>query len=91
MTFHRHRNCVLVLSMLLGICLSETYVPGTPGGSWTAEEVLIVKAKLFAIFNNQGGKRALEQIYGKGNDPSTWQDVPNAAKVLRLGFHDCLK
>ena len=32
---------------------------------------------------------ALKQIYGE--NPSTWMDVPNAAKMLRLGFHDCLK
>ena len=65
------------------------YVPGTPGAPWTHQEVLIVKSKLYSIFSGRGGYDALKQIYGE--NPSTWMDVPNAAKMLRLGFHDCLK
>ena len=65
------------------------YVPGTPGAPWTHQEVLTVKSKLYSIFSGRGGYDALKQIYGE--NPSTWMDVPNAAKMLRLGFHDCLK
>ena len=74
------------------------YVPGTPGAPWTHQEVLTVKSKLYSIFSGRGGYAALEQIYGKWqSNPSNWKDfpnwmdVPNAAKMLRLGFHDCLK
>ena len=51
---------------------------------------MIVKAKLFAIYHKWGGHVALREIYGNPNG-SNWQDVPNAAKALRLGFHDCIK
>ena len=30
------------------------YVPGEPGAAWTMEELLIVKAKLYAVFNHWG-------------------------------------
>ena len=70
----------------------QEYVPGTPGGPWTKEEVLTVKSKLFSIFNN-GYWDALNQLYeGTGTSHgANWMDVPKAQKFLRLGFHDCLK
>ena len=68
----------------------QEYVPGTPGAPWTKEEVLIVKSKLFAIYNN-GGWAALHELYGGSSHGATGNRVPNAAKVLRLGFHDCVK
>ena len=61
------------------------YVPGTPGAPWSHQEVLAVKSKLYSIFDRWGGNYALKQIYN-GNDPSTWRDVPNGAKMLRLGL-----
>ena len=80
-----------LLSLFLGFCLvSSEYVPGEPGAPWTREEVLAVKAKLFAIFETWGGYNALKEIYD-GHSPADWTDVPNAAKMLRLGFHDCVK
>ena len=66
------------------------YVPGNPGAPWSHQEVIVVKSKLYSIFGKGGGKDALEQIYD-GENPSTWEDVPDAPKMLRLGFHDCLK
>merc|ERR1719219_1466502 len=77
-------------SIFLGLCQSQEYVPGTPGAQWSREEVLAVKSKLYYIFGKWGGAEALKQIYN-GTNPSTWMDVPNGAKMLRLGFHDCLK
>lgn len=65
-------------------------MPGTPGGPWTHDEVMTVKSKLFSIFNNGGGT-ALNQLYGGNSHGANWMDTPNAAKMLRLGFHDCLK
>ena len=54
------------------MCLvNAAYVPGTPGGSWTKDELVTVKAKLYSIFRHN--------------------KAPKAPKVVRLGFHDCLK
>ena len=78
-----------ILALFVSFCLGE-YVPGEPGAPWSKEEVLAVKAKLNAIFAKRGGEDALKEIYN-GQNPSTWMDRPNAAKMLRLGFHDCLK
>mmetsp|Transcript_103571 Transcript_103571/g.194981 ORF Transcript_103571/g.194981 Transcript_103571/m.194981 type:complete len:737 (+) Transcript_103571:92-2302(+) len=70
---------------------SDTYVPGTPGKTWTQAEVLAVKAKLWRIFAvDEAG-----HIYKKLK-PDTkfvaWRDyLRPAPKVLRLGFHDCLR
>ena len=77
--------------VLIPFASSQEYVPGTPGAPWSREEVLTVKSKLFAIFNN-GALEALAQLYGSwdGHD-ANWQDMPNAAKMLRLGFHDCVR
>ena len=61
------------------------YVPGEPGGAWTMEELLIVKAKLYAIFNRWN------VVMRPLNRTVTWADGPQAPKFLRLGFHDCLK
>merc|ERR1712038_1224070 len=40
----------LLVSVLLGLGAAAPYVPGTPGGPWTADEILIMKAKLFTMF-----------------------------------------
>ena len=66
---------------------AQEYVPGTPGAEWSLEETLIVKSKLYAIFNGRGYE-ANNQL---GIAGTSWIDVPNAAKMLRLGFHDCVK
>ena len=80
--------------LVLGLASTE-YVPGTPGAPWTQDEVLVVKAKLFAIFHRDGGCFALDQMYDGINynckDYMKKIEAPNAAKMLRLGFHDCLK
>ena len=63
------------------------YVPGQPGGNWTQEEVMVVKAKLIQIISNPHTPYA--QLFPGHN--WTWTRMPTAAKFLRLGFHDCLK
>ena len=65
------------------------YVPGEPGGPWTMEELLIVKAKLYVLFSNGDGRQSLKELNGR--DSSWGGDEPSAPKMLRLGFHDCLK
>ena len=61
------------------------YVPGEPGGAWTMEELLIVKAKLYVVFNHWN------VVMGSRGISVNWMDGPTAPKFLRLGFHDCLK
>ena len=63
------------------------YVPGQPGADWTEAEVLVVKAKLIQVISNGGN--AMNQV--NPNHNWTWTRYPNAAKFVRLGFHDCLK
>ena len=54
------------------------------------EEILVVKAKLFSIYSDRGGLYAINA--GNGDDYlKKGHTIPNAAKMLRLGFHDCLK
>ena len=49
------------------------------------EELLIVKAKLYAIFNDW------DVVLLPLNRTVTSADGPQAPKFLRLGFHDCLR
>ena len=79
----------IILTIFLSYSKADPYVPGNPGAAWSAEELIIVKSKLFSIFNSNGGYKALGQIYEE--NPAGWIDVPDAPKALRLGFHDCLR
>ena len=79
----------LSLSALFVLVASTKYVPGTPGAAWTEEEMVIVKAKLYSIFDSSGGFKAVNQL--PGNPHADWREDPDAAKMLRLAFHDCLK
>ena len=81
---------LFLVSFLFPLIFAQQYVPGTPGAPWSDEEMIIVKAKLYSVFNRGGGGRALKQIYGQKLGWN-WTDTPNAAKMLRLGFHDCVK
>merc|ERR1719232_1672054 len=40
----------LLVSVLLGLGATAPYVPGTPGASWSPEEILIMKSKFFTMF-----------------------------------------
>merc|ERR1712128_301429 len=77
----------LTFLLLLVSYSSAQYVPGQPGGTWTEEEVLVVKSKLIQIISNPHTPYA--QLYP--GHSWTWTRMPTAAKFLRLGFHDCLK
>ena len=84
------QSFIFKISFLFGLCYSTEYVPGTPGAAWSKLEVLTVKSKLYSVFAN-GGWDALHQLYGH---PPNWRSTwPNShvSKVLRLGFHDCIK
>jgi len=74
-----------------GNMMAQRYVPGQPGAPWTDEEALTVKAKLWRLFA-VGESKALYDKIAPGNDKVGWQDAFRpASKMMRLGFHDCLK
>lgn len=66
------------------------YVPGTQGAPWTKEEILIVRAKIRMLFA-RGHELMLEAGIDGSKTQEEWYSWPSAAKVLRLGFHDCFK
>ena len=84
-------STILVVSL---VGLSST----SPGASWSEEESLIVKAKLYAILgDNEGGSSVVNKQYlplypelGYKKWPEV-KSYPSAGKFLRLGFHQCLK
>ena len=43
---------------LLPLVSANVYVPGTPGAPWTQNEMLVVKAKLYSLFNKNDEVRA---------------------------------
>jgi hypothetical protein len=77
--------------LVIGCIECQEYVPGNPGAPWTLQELLTVKSKLYSIFDEKGGYIAMLELYNGTNPGVSWMDVPNEAKMLRLGFHDCLK
>ena len=67
------------------------YWTGEPGEQWTEEEALIVKAKLYMVLNSGG--TVTNEYLGLHPDvlrPANYM-IPNAPKMLRLGFHSCLR
>ena len=73
---------VCIISFTVSTTFGSPYTPGEPGAEWSTEELLIVKAKLYAIFD-RGNLHRGQNV--------TWRETPSAPKMLRLGFHDCLK
>ena len=84
--------------LILGAALSASgsYVPGTPGASWTPQELAETKQKLTWIMDhpeealrstNGGNAIADDYTFEYGDLDSI---LPTAAKLVRLGFHDCL-
>ena len=74
--------------------LVPSHVSAQPGAPWTEEEVLIVKAKLYAVF--QFSLKVSREYYSLHPELGIkeWPEGgtrPNAPKMLRLGFHQCLK
>ena len=91
-------KAVLILVSLF-LCVAGEYTPGTPGGPWTYDELLIVRAKLWSLMIDGRAQTLYKKIpYNDrpmaGELDEKWinkglQFFP--AKLLRLIFHDCLK
>jgi len=95
---------MLLLLLLLPILqtASTAYVPGTPGAAWSDEELRIARGKIRWIVDNPtkalklapGGADILQKyqsLVHSNNQVKTESIAPNAAKLVRLTFHDCIK
>ena len=77
--------------MLFGADSFATAWTGQPGLPWSEEELLAVKAKLVQIFiKNKVVYKEYMKLHPEKEKPDWPVFLPNAAKMLRLGFHDCL-
>ena len=83
-------TCLLLLASLLPALLLSS-----PGQPWTTEETLIVKAKLTEVLDRRANvAKQFLKLHPELGLGSTWPEpksLPNAAKMLRLGFHGCLR
>eukprot|EP00091_Calanus_sinicus_P020080 TRINITY_DN5303_c0_g1_i1.p1 TRINITY_DN5303_c0_g1~~TRINITY_DN5303_c0_g1_i1.p1 ORF type:complete len:335 (-),score=64.61 TRINITY_DN5303_c0_g1_i1:1386-2264(-) len=71
--------------------LGETpYIPGTPGGQWTDDEVLATRLRVLQMIHPHWGvKKAQGTWNGVGAVTEIGQVTENT--ILRLVFHDCGK
>ena len=83
-----------VLHLLLPLTISIGLANADPGASWTEEEAVIIKAKLYAVINApivvSKEYLSLHPEIGFKRWPEG-KSMPSAAKLVRLGFHQCLK
>ena len=89
------------VSILVSLFLSVAgeYTPGTPGGPWTYDELLVVRAKLWSLMIDGRAQTLYKKI--PYNDRPMADELDEKwinkglqffpAKLLRLIFHDCLK
>lgn len=96
MILDRVRDALLILS-LSNLCLTQD-----PGQPWTDEETRIVRDKIrFIITDKESVFNEFFSLYPDHmflSDPHFQHDdgihlnatFPNAPKLLRLGFHDCI-
>merc|ERR1719322_2000360 len=83
-----------LLSLLFFLASCQEYEPGNPGGAWSQEELLIVRAKLWQLFTNNWTYKLSEEFWTQVGLPIPDNKVDLgffAAKVLRLSFHDCMR
>ena len=93
----------LLLFSTLVLSVAGEYSPGSPGGEWTLEELLIVRAKIWSLlYDNSDWQTSAIAIYKSIPEtelpikglPTAWRDQGLRffpAKLLRLSFHDCVK
>ena len=80
--------------LLIFLALADGFTShwtGQPGLPWTQEEMLTVKALIVQIFlQNNVVYNEYMRLHPEKEKPNWQVFLPNAAKFLRLGFHDCL-
>ena len=84
---------MLVVTLLF---IVSTLASSDPGATWTEEESLIVKAKIYASLINDRRSRSNDylELHPEMFPFDKWPErksLPSAAKLIRLGFHHCLK
>ena len=80
---------VFIIFNLIFLACCQEYVPGTPGGAWSQEELLAVRAKLWKLFTNNWTYKLSEDF---AQDGLPAPDLENdlgflTAKVLRLRLY----
>merc|ERR1719346_458992 len=82
---------LLRITLVLSLAIFHSgLVSGQPGSEWSESEILIIKEKILYVIQNSG--RAANEYKKRYPDRSyISQTIPNAAKMLRLGFHDCVR
>ena len=83
----------LYLLLLFSVyCTNATYIPGSPGGEWTKNELLTVRAKIWRLITDTKAIKTYEQkiIKRKSNADERQNLLFFAAKLIRLSFHDCV-
>ena len=69
------------------------YFPGVSsqgGADWSVEDTIAVKEKLLKLFEKQGPVLKEYKKLHAGHFPYVPKTKPDAPKMLRLGFHDCV-
>ena len=86
---------ILVLLLCLGSCqlgLAKPSWTGKGGAPWSQEEILMVKAKLVQVFLSSGSVyNEYLSLHPEVEPPQGNANYPNGPKMLRLGFHGCLR
>ena len=66
------------------------YTPGTPGGTWTTEEITIMRSRILELI--EPWPDSMDIMFGEDErKDSTLGPVSDNTLIIRLGFHDCLK
>ena len=59
------------LILIASVAAAAEYVPGQPGGPWTQEELLTVKAKIWALLSNEWSSIHYNNAYYSYKDVSS--------------------
>ena len=71
---------------------SDASWTGKRGAPWSQEEILMVKAKLVQVFLSSGSVyNEYLSLHPEVEPPKGGANYPNGPKMLRLGFHGCLR
>ena len=82
----------MILVFLLCLGGAKASWTGKRGEPWSQEEILMVKAKLVQVFLSTGSVyNEYLALHPEVEPPKGGANYPNGPKMLRLGFHGCLR